>query len=117
MIATKFGGISVQDAQAIDRVAAAVPERPANMAAKKQVSGQEFTRAVQQKKNLGFSPCQTKPQGLKARVLPPRMARLKSCPDTCLVIENQTIVLNNAAHMAFLRASAPPRCAFIGACR
>ena len=42
MIVMKFGSTSVQDAQAIDCVAAFVRERPTNMAAKKQVSGHEF---------------------------------------------------------------------------
>lgn len=107
----KFGGTSVQYAQAIDR------EHPAIMPAKKQVSGHEFTRAAQPKKSLGFSPCQRKPQGLKANFLGTRPARMKSCPDTCLVIENKTIVLNTTSHLAVLRVSASPRCAFIGASR
>ncbi len=53
--------VSVQDAQAIDRVAAIVCEHLAIMPAKKQVSGHEFTRAVQPKKNLGFRPCHKTP--------------------------------------------------------
>jgi len=41
-----------------------------------QVSGHEFTRAVQPKKNLGFSLRRKTPQGLKARLLLPHTARL-----------------------------------------
>jgi hypothetical protein len=91
MIVMKFGGTSVQDAQAIDRSAAIVRERlqletlsSANFRpTTRQVSGHEFTRAVQPKKNLGFSPCANEPQGLKAKFFLPDAARLKSCPDTC----------------------------------
>jgi hypothetical protein len=100
--------VSVQDAQAIDRVAAIVREHPAIMPAKKQVSGHEFTRAVQPKKNLGFSPCHKTPQGLKAKVLLPRTARLKSCPDTCYHQRNRIVLLTNKFPIAFLRASVSP---------
>jgi hypothetical protein len=98
--------VSVQDAQAIDRVAAIVREHPAIMPAKKQVSGHEFTRAVQPKKNLGFSPCHKTPQGLKAKVLEPQAARLKSCPDTCLVSRSKKLLSRDIHHSIFLRASA-----------
>ena len=92
-------------------------------ATRTQVSGHEFTRAVKTKNILGFSPCQTNPQGLKARVLLPRTARLKSCPDTCLshgcrfVVAAQMpiIVIKSLAfhsrpnnHPAFLHASVSP---------
>ena len=177
MIVMKFGGTSVQDAQAIDRVAAIVreclPEHPAKISAlantltltsnpapearnrlahpeasnakpegwvrhKKrsspvgatqrehvpcspasfplpkphppatQVSGHEFTRAAQPQNNLGFSPCEKDSQGLKANSSIPFTARLKSCPDTCLAIEEKTVVLNSTSPMAVLRASVPP---------
>jgi hypothetical protein len=108
MIVMEFGGTSVQNAQAIDCVEAIVLEHPTNMAAKKQVSGHEFTRAVQPKKNLGFSPCRKTPQGLKAGVLLPQTARLKSCPDTCLAARSKKVLPQNKNCSAFLRASVSP---------
>jgi hypothetical protein len=80
---------------------------------KRQVSGHEFTRAVKTKKNSGFSPC-SKFQGLKAKFLVSHTARLKSCPDTCLG-EKSKFLINSRLRPVFLRVSAPPRCAFIGA--
>jgi len=100
--------VSVQDAQAIDRVAAIVREHPAIMPAKKHVSGHEFTRAVKTKKNLGCSPFHKTPQGLKAKVLLPQTARLKSCPDTCHHQRNRIVLLTNKFPIAFLRASVSP---------
>jgi hypothetical protein len=180
MIVMKFGGTSMQDAQAIDRIAAIQREHPeehpartsalvnalapANVPApearkslahpeasnakpegwvgrkmesspvgatqqiiltcltdnlfpsstfhpkKRQVSGHEFTRATQPKKNLGFSPCQKTPQGLKARLLLPYTARLKSCPDTCLV-RGWTPMFTRSCYLplALLCLSAHPR--------
>jgi hypothetical protein len=90
-------------AQAFEREAAIVREHPANMAAKRQVSGHEFTRAVQPTNNLGFSPCRKIAQGLKARLLLPHTMRLKSCPATYLV-GNEFVLFNSASH-GFLSAS------------
>jgi hypothetical protein len=114
MIVMKFGGTSVQDAQAIDCVAAFVRERPTNMAAKEQVSGHEFTRAVSARKNLGFSPCHKTPQGLKAKLLEPQAARLKSCPDTCLGQRNGIVLLTRKSPSAVLRVSVSPWWTFFG---
>jgi hypothetical protein len=75
----------------------------------KQVSGHEFTRAVQPKKNPGFSPCRKTPQGLKANSSMPFTARLKSCPDTCLAAKSKKVPSKDTHHPAFLRVSAPPR--------
>jgi hypothetical protein len=194
MIVMKFGGTSVQDAQAIDRVAAIVrerlPERPAKTSTlanaltpdndpapeartslapgpptraifawrggghpeasnakpegwvghktqlspvgaaqegpaprltaneilspklcptTRQVSGHEVTRAVQPKKNLGFSPCdKTLHQGLKAKFFLPDAARLKSYPDTCLAVRSKKVPSKDIHHPVFLRASVPP---------
>jgi hypothetical protein len=79
----------------------------------KQVSGHEFTRAVQPKKNTGFSPC-SRPQGLKAKFLEPHTARLKSCPDTYPDQGNDTVLLTSPTPLAFLRASVPPWWVFSG---
>jgi hypothetical protein len=75
----------------------------------RQVSGHEFTRAVQPQKDAGFSPC-SKPQGLKAKLLEPHTARLKSCPDTCLA-GRWTPIFTPSCYLplALLRLSAPPR--------
>jgi hypothetical protein len=117
--------VSLQDAQAIERVTAILREHPAIMPAKKQVSGHEFTRAVQPKRNLGFSPCRKTPQGLKAKLLLTNTARLKPCPDTCFV-RNKVVLFNGAlpgffsapprlrGGFAFLRASVSPWCVFSG---
>jgi hypothetical protein len=107
MMATKFGGISVQDTQVLDRVLATVPERPTNMAAKTQVSGHELTRAVQPKKEPGFSLCHT-PQGLKAELFLPHTARLKSCPDTCFASRSKKVLPKDIHPPASLRASVSP---------
>jgi len=90
MIVMKFGGTSVQDAEAINRVAAIVRERlqletlsSANFCpTTRQVSGHEFTRAAQPQNIAGFSPC----KNLSA---PPRLR-------------------GGFAAKAFLRASVPP---------
>jgi hypothetical protein len=117
MIVMKFGGTSVQDAQAIDRVAAIVRERrqrkifssPKLRPTTRQVSGHEFTRAVQPKKNLGFSPCdKTFHQGLKAKFFLPDAARLKAYPDTCLAVRSKKVPSKDIHHPVFLRASVPP---------
>jgi len=92
MIVMKFGGTSVQDAQAIDRVAAIVRERlpleifpsPRLRPTTRQVSGHDFSRAVKGLNTLSFSPCN------KDRLAPPAF-RLRS--------------LNRPA---LLRASVPP---------
>jgi hypothetical protein len=76
----------------------------------RQVSGHEFTRAVPAKKDLGFSPCTKEPQGLKTNFLRLTTARLRSCPDTCRGQGNHIVLFNSASPIAFLRASAPPRC-------
>ena len=72
-------------------------------------------RAVQPKKNLGFSPCHRTLQGLKAKFFLPQTARLKSCPDTCLAPGRQ-IVFTASRHssLAFLRASVSPWWMFSG---
>ena len=65
MIVMKFGGTSVQDAESIDYVAAIVRERlqleifpsPKLRPITRQVSGHDFSRAVQPENILGFSPC------------------------------------------------------------
>ncbi len=62
-------------------------------------------RAVQPKRDLGFSPYRKTPQGLNAKLLLSRTARLKSRPDTCLV-RNKAVLFNSASHSFF---SAPPR--------
>jgi hypothetical protein len=101
MIVMKFGGTSVQDAQTIDRIAAIVRERlqleifssPKFRPTTRQVSGHEFTRAVQPKKNLGFLP---------------DAARLKSYPDTCLAVRSKKVPSKDIHHPVFLRASVPP---------
>ena len=77
---------------------------------KKQVSGHEFTRAVQQKKRLGFSPCKKTPRGLKAKLLESHTARLKSCPDTCLArVWMPMSTLSCYLPLALLHLSASPR--------
>jgi hypothetical protein len=79
----------------------------------RQVSGHDFSRVVKPKKNLGFSPCHKKPQGLKARVLLPCTARVNSCPDTCLVHGRTSLFTQSCrSSLAFLRVSAPPRWIF-----
>jgi hypothetical protein len=96
MIVMKFGGTSVQGAQAIGRVAAIVREHlqleifpsPKLRPTTKQVSGHDFSRAVQPQNILGFSPCNKDRLDLAA-------LRLRS--------------LNRPA---LLRASAPPRWRF-----
>ena len=135
MIVMKFDGTSVQDAQAIDRVAAIVRERlqleiflsPKLRPATRQVSGHEFTRALQPRNNPGFSPCEKGSQGLKANPFRPFTARLKSFPDTCLSRGRQLVVPAlmivkklPASHSpsfnrpSFLRASVPPWWVFSG---
>jgi hypothetical protein len=117
MIVMKFGGTSLQDAQAIDRVAAIVRERlqletlsSANFRpTTRQVSGHEFTRAAQPQNIAGFSPCEKDFQGLKANSSMPFTARLKSCPDTCPDQGNDLVLFSSAPPIAVLRVSAPPR--------
>ena len=77
--------------------------------ATRQVSGHEFTRAVQPQNIPGFSPCHKKPQGLKADYWKPPMARLKSCPDTCLAARSRKVPAKDIHLSVFLRASASPR--------
>ena len=77
---------------------------PKLRATTRQVSGHDFSRAVQAEKKRGFSPC-SKPQGLKAIILRPFTARVNSCPDTCLVREGKLILINSRLRPAFLRAS------------
>src|SRR6478672_11178657 len=124
MIVMKLGGTSAQDAQTIDRIVAIVRERlqleifssPKFRPTTRQVSGHEFTRAAKTKNISGFSPCQeTLHQGLKAKLLLPYTARLKSCPDTCLAPGRQmAFTPSRHSSLAVLRVSAPPRCALIG---
>jgi hypothetical protein len=118
MIVMKLGGASAQDAEAIGRVAVIVREllqleifsSPKLRPTTSQVSGHEFTRAVQPKKNLGFSPCDKTPhQDPKAKFFLPDTARLKSCPDTCLGRETHIVLFNSASPIFSLRFSAPPR--------
>src|SRR5579864_8586281 len=116
MIVMKFGGTAMQDEQAVDRFAALVHEyncatifpSPELCPITRQVSGHEFTRAVQPKRNLGFSPCHKTPQGLKAKLLEPQAARMKSCPDTCRGQRNGIVLLTRKSPSAVLRASVSP---------
>ena len=78
----------------------------------RQVSGNDFSRAIDGRKTLGFSPCYKEPQGLKAKVLLWRTARLKSFPDTCLGQRNDIAL--NTSPIAFLRASVSPWWMFSG---
>src|SRR6478735_3632221 len=114
MTVMKFGGTSVQDAPAIDRIAAIVREhlqletlssanfRPTT----RQVSGHEFTRAVHPQNIAGFSPCENDFQGLKANSSMLFTARLKSCPDTCLSHGYQLVVAAQAP-MIVIQVPAP----------
>jgi hypothetical protein len=117
MIVMKLGGTSPQDAQAIDRVATVVPERlqlaislsPKLRPTTRQVSGHDFSRAVNMQKNLGFSPCDKTPhQDLKTKFFLPDTARLKSYPDTCLGQGKNLVLFSSAPLTALLRASVPP---------
>jgi hypothetical protein len=116
MIVMKFGGTSVQDAQAIDRVAAIVRERlqleiflsPKFRPTTRQVSGHEFTRAAQPQNIAGFSPCEKDFQGLKAKSSMPFTARLKSCRDTCPDQGNDLVLFSSAPPTALLRVSVSP---------
>jgi hypothetical protein len=95
-------------AQENPRPTAALFPAPKLRATTRQVSGHEFTRAVQLQNISGFSPC-SKPQGLKANLLGPHTARLKSCPDTCLV-RGRTLLSTRScgSSLAVLRVSVPP---------
>ena len=98
---------AAQESHTAFKIANTFPS-PRRRATTTQVSGHEFTRAVQPQNISGFSPCEKDSQGLKANPSRPFTARLKSCPDTCLAIEEKTVVLNSTSPMAVLRASVPP---------
>ena len=130
MIVMKFGGASVQDAQAIDRAAAIVRERlqrkifssPQFRPTTRQVSGHEFTRATKncfsqtsrhpelpsmrtrshQRPNRGEGPCVSSNSSRLPKQKVPRVCSQADESACSLTTLGMTI--------RFLRASAPPRC-------
>lgn len=55
-----------------------------------------------------MDPCRKLPQGLKAKLLLPYTAQLKSCPDTCLASRNKKVLPKGIHLPVSLRASLSP---------